>query len=179
MGKSRKVYKSRYITLFNILRGDFGIMGKKQADLGLAVDGDLGLLVSDSDPQATEDLILAVARALRLKDQQSPFTTEKSLCDDYFILQSRSKLNSSESVLTYLEMVEGQASWFVLLQSEQKEKVSKYSYEERQARFINSLYSEPDKFGFFDIREQAISHLAHLGIIKKERYIPEQPKQLS
>ena len=109
---------------------------------------------------------------LGLMDKPVPGTTPESLVMDYRVLAEPESAKEQGEALTFLGITEAQASWVVLKRFEAEIAIRKYSRKERQRRFIEILYEQPEKFAFFEPRQSAIQNLDSLGIISAADYMP-------
>jgi hypothetical protein len=73
-------------------------------------------------------------------------------------------------LLEALSVIEFQASWFVLRNYFDDQKIADMDSSERKSSFVRLLYSDSGRYPFFDAREDAIMALAAAGIINYEEY---------
>ncbi len=84
------------------------------------------------------------------------------------------KRNYSEFLLDNLRLDEFEASWTVLREFEDNEKIKSYSVDERNTEFIKRLYSDRKRFLFFNSRENALKKMHKACLINIKDYIHDK-----
>lgn len=132
-------------------------------------------------------LVMGLVHSMRLQDEPLHYISEEivslySGIHDGISSFEQSQKNRAKSAdyrwfkdfsIDNLATIEGQTSWHVLRQIQDDSQIRQYSRNQRLAKFIEELYTNPDKYVFFNIRKNALKRLGDHKIILVQNYEPK------